>query len=148
MKMKSMLALPLMAALCACASAGKEGEPVNVMLDATQRNAGRIGQATLSPADGKTYMTVFISGAPQGTTRPLRLYTYIYQGACASPDARPAYELNDTAVTHRNRQVGAGWSLYKVAPVPLATLRAGDYSIVLRTSPADGNYDIFCGAIH
>ncbi|MNZ34997.1 hypothetical protein D3C78_523850 [compost metagenome] len=145
MKMRLLMAPPVLAALCACASTGS-GESVNIDLQATQRNAGRIAQATLSPVDDKTYMTVFVSGAPQGTTRPLRLYTFIYPGTCAKPGAKPAYELNDTVVTHRRSRID-GWSLYKMVPAPLATLRSGDYSIVLRTSPADGNYDIFCGDV-
>jgi hypothetical protein len=40
-----------------------------------------------------------------------------------------------------------GWTLSKKAPVALSELRSGGYAIVVRTGPADGNLDIFCGDI-
>jgi hypothetical protein len=39
------------------------------------------------------------------------------------------------------------WQLSKKAPVALSELRSGGYSIVLRASPEDGNFNLFCGNI-
>jgi hypothetical protein len=37
--------------------------------------------------------------------------------------------------------------MFKTVPLPLATLRSGNYAIVVRASPADGGDDLFCGDI-
>jgi hypothetical protein len=39
------------------------------------------------------------------------------------------------------------WHLSKKAPVALNELRSGGYAIVLRASPADGGFNLFCGNI-
>ena len=122
------------------------GEGLDIRLTATRRNAGEMARATLMPRGDETSISLFVSGVPSGVTRPVHLYTYIYPGTCANPGESPAYELNQTVNTYRHFR-GDAWRLSKAAPVALATLRAGDYAIVLRTSPADGNVDIFCGDI-
>ncbi|MCO6056598.1 hypothetical protein NG726_07905 [Pseudomonas sp. MOB-449] len=134
--------------LCGCASPAGEAkkELLEVRLNATPKNAGRIAQATLVPRGDETSISFVISGVPSFTTRPVRLYTFIYPGSCVHPGASPAYELNNTVTTERHFK-GDVWRMSKSAPVPLSTLRSGDYSLVLRTTPADGNYDIFCGDI-
>lgn len=135
--------------LCGCASTAGDAkkELVEVRLNATPKNAGRIAQATLVPRGDETSISLVISGVPSFTARPVRLYTFIYPGSCAHPGASPAYELNNTVTTDRHFK-GDVWRMSKAAPVPLSVLRSGDYSLVLRTTPADGNYDIFCGDIH
>ena len=45
------------------------------------------------------------------------------------------------------RRLKFAFTIAKVVPVPMATLRSDAYAIVLRTSPADGNWDIFCGDV-
>jgi hypothetical protein len=140
------LALLLMAVfLCGCANDARK-EMVQVKMNATQRNAGKIAQAMLVPRGDNTSISLVIGGVPSYTTRPVRLYTYIYPGTCANQGASPAFGLNRTLITDR-RYRGGVWWMSKSAPVSLATLRASDYSLVLRTTPADGNYDIFCGDI-
>lgn len=134
--------------LCACASPAGDArkERVEVKLNATPRNAGHIAQATLVPRGDETSISMVIGGVPSYTTRPVRLYTFIYPGTCTSRGPSPAYGLNNTLITDR-RYRGGVWWMSKSAPVPLSTLQASDYSLVLRTTPADGNYDIFCGDI-
>ncbi|MGF6694502.1 hypothetical protein [Pseudomonas sp. D(2018)] len=134
--------------LCGCASPAGDAsnEMLEVRLNATPKNAGRIAQATLVPRGDETSISLVISGVPSYTTRPVRLYTFIYPGSCAHPGGTPAYELNRTLTTDRHFR-GDVWRMSKSAPVPLSTLRAGDYSLVLRTTPADGSFDIFCGDI-
>ena len=149
MNAKECLALVMVAVgLSACGSpAGKvDGQRLHIRMTATERNAGEIAQATLVPLGGETGMTLFVSGVPSGVTRPVHLYTYIYPGTCASRGPSPTYELNRTVETHQNSR-GDVWRLSKTAPVALATLRSSSHAIVLRTSPADGNVDIFCGDI-
>ncbi|MDH4611736.1 hypothetical protein [Pseudomonas sp. BN102] len=149
MNAKECLALVMVAGgLSACASpAGKVDEQrLDVRMTATERNAGEIAQATLVPRGGETGVTLFVSGVPSSVARPVHLYTYIYPGTCAAPGASPAYELNRTVNTYHYSR-GDVWRLSRTAPVALATLRSSSHSIVLRTSPADGNLDIFCGDI-
>lgn len=130
---------------CAAPTA-PESQFVTVQLTPSQRNAGEIGQAWLSPRGNETSIEFLIGGVPSGVARPVRLYTYIYQGTCGSLDASPAYAMNRTLETYRYTPGGV-WRLSKTAPVALSTLRSGSYSIVVRTSPADGSVDIFCGVV-
>lgn len=145
----SPLLLPVLlgAWLAGCSGSGGAGDSVEVKLTATPRNAGRLGQATLSPRGERTELSAFISGVPLGMTQPVRLYAYLYAGSCAKHGAQPAYELNNTVLTSRLDPVD-GWRLSRSVQVPLATLRATPHALVLRTAPADGGYDIFCGEIH
>ena len=77
-------------------------------------------------------------------------------GTCCSGDKRksghgatPAYALNEIvqAQFFGNGRPSGPFTLEKTVPVPMDTLRSGNYAIVLRTTPADGNLDIFCGEI-
>ncbi len=131
---------------CASPASDEKKEVVSVRLSATPRNAGEIARATLAPWGNETDISLMVSGVPSSVTRPVHLYTFIYSGTCARPSASPAYELNRTITTYRLVQ-GDVWRLSRSAPVPLSTLRSGDYSIVLRTTPVDGDFDIFCGDI-
>ncbi|MDG9925273.1 MULTISPECIES: hypothetical protein [unclassified Pseudomonas] len=133
-------------ALSGCASNGG-GDHVQVKLAGTAKNAGRIGQATLSPRGELTDVSAFISGVPFGTTLPVRLYAYIYLGSCQQPGAQPVYELNNTVLTD-HRGSADGWRLSRTAKVALTTLRAEPHALILRTPPSDGGQDIFCGDIH
>jgi hypothetical protein len=88
-----------------------------------------------------------ITGVPPWVARPIHLFTFVYAGSCAKRDATPAYALNGTVQVNSPNSVGVSgpFTIAKVLPVPMATLRSGGYAIVFRTSPADGNWDIFCG---
>ena len=77
--------------------------------------------------------------------RPVRLYTYIYQGSCDQLAAAPAYDLNE--VVAPSRRSGPPFTMNKSVPLPLTQLRSGGYSVVVRASPVDGDVDLFCGDI-
>ena len=142
--------LSLMVALAAtqgCAMSPEKGQQdslVYIDLKPSRVNAGEIGRATLVEQGDKTGIVFFISGASSWASLPLHLYTFIYPGNCAALGTKPAYEMNQIV---RTDSWGGGWQLSKRVPVSLETLRGGDYSIVMRTSPADGRRDIFCGEI-
>ena len=148
MSSKPWLAAMLAAGLLsACMTPPESRAVVNIPLKATQQNAGRIAQVSLYPQGEATGMSFVIGGVPHGVTRPVRLYTFVYPGSCEHLGAEPAYAMNQTAIT-RPLTSRHGWTLSKSAPVALSELRAGDYAIVVRTTPANGYVDIFCGDIH
>ncbi|RAI65533.1 hypothetical protein DOZ80_23580 [Pseudomonas fluorescens] len=138
----SLAALMVAASLFGCTTSPSHG--VNVKLVATRQNAGQIGNVTLTDWDKKTGLSFFVSGVPSGASLPLRLYSFINNGSCERPGS-VAYAMNDTVNTER--QPVRGWSFSRTAPVPLQTLLAGKYSVVVRTAATDGNFDIFCGDI-
>jgi hypothetical protein len=127
---------------CAIAS---ESQVVHVPLNATPYNADRFAQATLAPMGHDTSVTLFIGKVPNRTALPLHVYTYIYPGKCEHLGPKPAYEMNQTVTTAL--MLSPAWHLSKTAPVALSELRSGDYAIVLRTSPAEGEANLFCGNI-
>ncbi|MGF6395587.1 hypothetical protein [Pseudomonas plecoglossicida] len=114
-------------------------------LEATRQNAGQIANVTLSSQGTQTGFTFFIGGVPNGTTLPLRLYTFINNGSCQQPGPM-AYALNDRVDTERMARVRP-WRYSRTANVTMSELYAHAYSIVVRTASADGNVDIFCGNI-
>ena len=138
----SLTALLVVASLFGCASSSSPG--ANVTLTATRQNSGQIGNVTLADWGKETGFSFFISGAPNGASLPLRLYTFVNKGSCAQPGP-VAYAMNDKVNTER--QPVRGWAFSRSAPVPLSTLLAGEYYVVVRTAATDGNVDIFCGDI-
>lgn len=146
MKRKQHLAaIAIAAGLVSCASV-EDRQVVNIPLVASQHNVGQIGQATLAADGEETSMSIFISGVPSETTRPVHIYSYIYSGTCTKrQNSAPAFEMNQRVLADKDNR--RGWTLSRRANVPLNTLRSAAYSIVLRTGPADGNQEIFCGEI-
>ena len=143
MKLKnSLAALMVTTSLFGCTTSSNQS--VNVTLVATRQNTGQIGNVVLSEWDKQTGLSFFISGAPSGVVLPLRLYSFINKGSCQQPGP-VAYAMNDRVNTER--QPIRGWAFSRSAPVPLQTLLAGEYSILVRTTATDGNVDIFCGDI-
>jgi hypothetical protein len=138
----SLTALLVVASLFGCASSSSPG--ANVTLTATRQNSGQIGNVTLADWGKDTGFSFFISGAPNGASLPLRLYAFVNKGSCAQPGP-VAYAMNDKVNTER--QPVRGWAFSRSAPVPLSTLLAGEYYVVVRTAATDGNVDIFCGDI-
>ncbi|MDD2058346.1 hypothetical protein N5D52_04965 [Pseudomonas sp. GD03860] len=118
---------------------------VTVSLDATRQNAGQVANATLANQGKQTGFTFFISGVPDGTSLPLRLYTFINKGSCRQPGPI-AYAMNDRIDTERMARARA-WTYSRSAHVAMPDLLSDDYSIVVRTTPADGDVEIFCGDI-
>ena len=136
--------LALLLAGCAGSGGNDGGNVLQLSLQPTRENAGSMGQAALAARGEQTDLSIFISGVPMGVSRPLNLLTYIYPGSCSALAGKPAYALNQTAQTLR---VDGGWRLSKNIPATLQDLRAGDYSLVLSTTPADRAMNIFCAEI-
>ena len=137
---------------CGCAATTDErgaANTVTIALNATSRNAGRVGSALLGAQGDRTLMVLTISGVPPWVSRPVQLLTFVYAGTCAEPGAAPAYALNAIvqAQFSGNGRPAGPFTMEKTVPLPLDALRAGSYAIVLRTTAADGNVDIFCGDI-
>jgi hypothetical protein len=133
--------------LSACMTPPTDQPVVNIRLNATEQNTGQIAQASLAAQGEATSLSFVIGGVPQSVVRPVRLYTFVYPGRCGHLGPSPAYAMNQTLVTQpiaRRR----GWTLAKSVPVALDELRAGGYALVVRTTPADGSVDIFCGDIN
>jgi hypothetical protein len=120
-------------------------QTVTIPLLATPRNTGEIANVTLASQGNETAFTFIISGVPSGTLSPLNLYTSIHKGSCKQPGP-VAYTMNDRINTSRISDT-RGWTYSRSAPVAMSALFSAEYSVVVTTTPADGNDDIFCGDI-
>jgi hypothetical protein len=130
--------------LVGCVGTAGEKEVLTIHLKPGHQNAGSIAQASLVGRGDVTDITYQISGVPAGVTRPLQLYTFIYSGTCAQLSDEPAYSMNSTT---RATPTDSGWMLSRKVPVTLSDLRSEPHALLVRTSPADGSIDIFCGDI-
>lgn len=135
-------ALLVTVSLFGCTSSSNHA--VTLPLTATQKNAGQIANTTLSAIDKETNFDFFVSGVPDGTVMPLRLFAFVNQGGCHQ-HGPVVYDMNDRITTQRSAD--AGWTFSRVVPGTLSELLSGKYSIVVRTTPEDGSVDIFCGDI-
>ena len=123
---------------------------VNIRLAASRLNSGEIAWATLVARGGKTDATIMASGVPPQVSRPIHLYTYIYEGTCGSLSARPAYSLTGVVLARSGGATGHVGSPYTVAntvDVGLAELLQKPHAIVVRSAPADGDLSLFCGEL-
>mgnify|MGYP003664876951 FL=1 len=139
-----LLGVALAGMLVGCAGAAGEREALTISLKGEQQNAGSIAQASLVARGEVTDITYLIGSVPIGVSRPLQLYTFIYSGSCAQLSAEPAYSTNNTT---QATPTESGWMLSREVPVALGDLRSEPHALVVRTSPADGSTDIFCGDI-
>jgi hypothetical protein len=158
MPKKLILSVPLLA-LAACQSGGPAGPPpgtaaqrIVVTLAATPYNAGETGQATLIPAGAKTQVVLNFSGVPPWTTLPVHVYTYIVEGRCGAVPARAAYDLNERVLP----DIAAGgpvtstkrpFVLAHLVAAPIERITSGEFALVLRSAPADGDRVLFCGEL-
>jgi len=137
-------------AIWGCASApgaGRSGE-FNVRLTAGPENAGQVGEASFAAQGDATNIVLTLSGVPNQVTRPVRLYTYLYEGTCGNLGPKPAYSLNEVVLAAATTSPGGlGFTLNKLAPVPLQKLRSGGYAIAVRTQAPDLDQEMFCGNI-
>lgn len=133
-----------------------ESDFVSMPLVATKYNAGNVGKATLMPQGDKTVVRVALSGVPDYTSRPIHIYTYIYDGTCGSRNATPRFALTDRVLADGliaepglgPEPIGVFTGPVQLAhsiPMDFQAFRATRYAISVRTSPADGNTEIFCG---
>ncbi|CAA0081764.1 Uncharacterised protein [Halioglobus japonicus] len=127
-----------------CANAPTDKEVLTIRLQAGHQNAGSMAQASLVSRGDATDITYLIGGVPVGVSRPLQLYTFIYSGTCTELSAEPAYSMNNTT---QATPTDTGWRLSKEVPVALADLNATPHALIVRSSPADGGIELFCGDI-
>ena len=99
------IAVAQAAAVTITGCAGTTGDgTVSVPLVATPRNAGEIGRAFLIPRGTVTDVRVDVSGVPPPvTTRPVHLYTFLYDGACDRLPAKPAHALTERVLAQSAR---------------------------------------------
>ena len=146
------------ALMAGCASVADDGDRsapggafATVVLTAAPYNAGRIGRAYLVPSGDRTIVRIDSSGVPDTVARPIHLYTFIYEGSCAAPSEKPAFALTDTVLASSVANpagigaFGGAVTITNAAPISLDALRAKPYAIVVKTSPADGDRDLYCG---
>nr|WP_180202806.1 hypothetical protein [Pseudomonas sp. SbOxS1]NYU02335.1 hypothetical protein [Pseudomonas sp. SbOxS1] len=144
MKIVSSLALVVAVGSIFGCSTVPDRQVTNVPMNATSINAGNIARPIMMP-DGQTTVFWFaVSGESMGSALPGRLQAYIYPGSCGSLGAKPTYDMNDGPNARFYSQASMQY-FWKSAPVPVETLRAGGYALVVRESPADGHQAIFCG---
>jgi len=124
-----------------------------VELNASRKNAGATGKAFLIPRGNDTQVRIDVSGSNVPVTAPVQLYMFVYEGHCGTLGTQPKYTLTQvvqaqSALNPTNLGSGAGpWRLANTAPASIAVLRGTPHAIVVRTSPADANVDLFCGDI-
>jgi hypothetical protein len=147
------LHIPLLAGALLLATCATLAEPgLVVPLAPAPSNAGAMAQATLMPAARGTRIEVFFTAAGQQPTTPLHIYTYLYEGTCASLPAVPAYELNDRVLVRTPRgdlaqtRRGAFTLSHNIA-LPLAELVDGRFVLALRAAPQDGHALLYCGEL-
>ena len=126
-------------------------EMVTIDLFASRRNAGETGKAFLLPRGAATQVRIDVSGSAVPVAAPVQLYMFIYEGRCGSLSAQPKYSLTQVVRTSsalNPGSMGSGrgpWTLSNSAPAPLVVLRGMPHALVVRTSAADANVDLFCG---
>lgn len=135
--------LLIAASLVGCTSSSKQS--MSLPLAATHNNPGHIANTTLTGVGNQTNFDFYITGVPEGTLLPPRIYTFINKGGCQQPGAT-AFAMNDKVNTESAAGT-KGWTFYRSAPIALSELISGKYSVVVRTAPEDGNLDIFCGEV-
>lgn len=135
----------------ACAAGPKKESPagggkvLEVKLITKDYSAGGLGKAIFVEAGETDEAIIYITGFSQWISRPVRIFTYIYPGTCKSLGKKPAYELNEN--TLMNAAGRNEWKVTKKLPVKLSALLEGNHAIVIRSSPGDGNLNLFCGDI-
>ncbi|MBO9649302.1 MAG: hypothetical protein J7605_12380 [Variovorax sp.] len=123
---------------------------VNIPLAASRINAGKNAWAHLIGRGDQTAVSITAAGVPPQVSRPVHLYTYIYEGACGALSSRPAHALTRTVLARSKGstdQMGPPYTVQNTAAVRLAALEATPHAILVRSAPADGNLDLFCGDI-
>ena len=148
----SIVAMALQISACDTSNyRARSEETVTIDLIASRRNAGETGRAILFPRGDATQVRIDVSGSAVPVGAPVHLYMFIYEGRCGSLGAQPKYSLTQvvrasSALNPGSMGSGPGpWTLTNPAPAPLAVLRGIPHALVVRTSPADANVDLFCG---
>lgn len=130
---------------------GVESRLDSIRLVGTRYNAGKIGNAILVPEGNRTVVHLMLSGVPNGISLPIHLYSYLYEGTCRSHKLTARYALTNRVLAQSTIRpqalgtFGGPVQLSQSIPAIFETIRATQYAISVRTSPADGNREIFCG---
>ena len=148
-----LVSLTMAGLLSACV--GTSGTPsrefTTLILHPTERVLGETGRAFLMPQGNDTRVLIEVSGVPgQVSSRPVHLYTFIYQGICGRLGREPTYALLQRVLAQSPSSLGrprGPFTVSNTAPLPMQKLRDGNYAIVVQTAPADGNIRIFCGDV-
>lgn len=141
--------LVLLGALAATAVQAKE--VISVRLEPTARNAGRNGSAMVYPVGDRTGVRLTVSGVPSHTSRPIHLYSALYEGSCKDGETGPTYPMRGrTLADSLVHPAGIGayrgpLSLSHDLDVPFERLKGTPFAISVRLGPADGNDEILCG---
>ena len=124
---------------------------------------GEVVQVKLTPAKGplavpasvdligqgdRTRVVVNLPRMPGSLQNP-QVEATIYKGVCSNANKASVYSFN-SAASNPNvnaRTASLGMDFEGMAPLALATLRSGSYSIGLKSGPADGNAQLACGDI-
>lgn len=126
-------------------------ETLIIDLVASRRNTGETGKAFLLPHGDTTQVRIDVSGSAVPVAAPVQLYMFIYEGRCGSLSAEPKYSLTQvvrasSALNPGSLGSGPGpWTLSNPVPASLPVLRGTPHALVVSTSPADANVDLFCG---
>ncbi len=152
----TVLAAAAVALLASCAGSGdtpSSREFFTMALKPTPIAPAQSGRAFLTTQDSGTRVLVEVTGVPQMiVSRPVHLHTFIHRGRCGALASTPVYSLLDTVLAGSPASTALApangpFTVSNVAPLSLAQLRAGGYAIVVRSSPADGDREIFCGEV-
>jgi hypothetical protein len=110
-----------------------------------------VGQARLAERKGATDVAVVVSRVPQGVTLPVHLlYTYLYRGSCGSLSPQPERALTRNVLTYApgNWPVfGGPYSVSNKLDMPLDELQSAPHAILVKSGPADGGMEMYCGNI-
>ena len=149
------VSLVVCAILVACSTSTdlRRDDSVSVTLTAAQINAGQTGRALLTPVGERTQVTIIVSGVPtELSSRPVHLYAYVYRGFCGNLASDPSYALTEHVLAQSPTSptfatMRGPLSITNMAPISIDTLNKDGYAILVKTSAADGNREIFCGNI-
>lgn len=142
--------LPML--LMACASGPQPDATATVVivpLTASPVVSG-VGRATLVDRRGATDVSVTVSRVPWGVTLPVHLYTYVYRGSCGRLSPQPERELTKRVLAHNlgiGRAFRGPYTVGNTVAMPLAELRSAPRAILVKSAPADGGVDLYCGDI-
>lgn len=133
------------------AAQARNAELIQLRMQSTPYNAGRVGMAVVSPSRDQTGINLTLSGVPDQITRPVHLYTYLIQGSCESRDAASAVALRGPALAESvvsPTAIGAYRGPVRLSyrvPRPFEEFTTRPFALSVRLGPADGGQEIFCG---
>lgn len=122
----------LLALLLVSPAAAADGDQLEVPF-AAQNDSGISGTATFVEHDGKTTVTIDLTGAADAVEQP----AHIHAGTCATLDPAPTYPLNNVVDGHSETVVDA----------TIATLLASPFAINVHKSAEEITTYVACADI-